>query len=275
MRTARYLSPFVGAVAAIALAACGDSPTGVTASLYNDSTVTVDVATSAGDAAALAVETMAANETAAGASADLVAATAVFETNPTNTLTVTRERTCLDAAGAVVAACSPFTSVRKIATRVTFNGSRSKTETTTGGNAATWIGAVHRVSNDTLRRNFNTATPAVETSRTHTDMTVGHDTTTFAEATNTRFMAEASHDSIKAVVFNLPRTSNPFPVSGSIVRVDSVHVAITKASKTETKDIVRVVTITFPPDAQGNVVLTVNGKICTLNLVTHKVSACH
>lgn len=274
MRAAHYLLPLVAGVAALGLAACS-STTAVTASLFNDSTTTVDVATSAGDAAATAVETMTANETAAGASADFVGSTALFAGTPANALTITRTRTCLDANGVVVAGCSPFTSVRKVATHVTADGTRSSTTATTGGTSATWAGSVHRVSNDTMTRVFNTASPAVETSRIHSDLAIAHDTTAFTEGTLTRNTAEVSHDSVKAVTFNLPRSSNPYPVSGSIVRVDSVHVSLTKGTLSETKDLVRVVTITFPADAQGNVVVTVNAKTCNLNLVTHVVSACH
>ena len=44
----------------------------------------------------------------------------------------------------------------------------------------------------------------------------------------------------------------------------------------KTKDEVKTVKITFPPiDAQGNVTLTIDGKTCNLNLVTHRVSNCH
>jgi hypothetical protein len=282
MRAARFLLPVFAGVAAMGFAAC-TSTTAATATLFNDSTTTVDVATSAGDAAATAVETMTANETAAGASANYVGsgalsanpASALFSATPANALTITRTRTCLNGDGVVVAGCSPFTSVRKVVTHVTADGTRSSSTTTTGGTSATWSGSVHRVSNDTMTRVFNTASPAVETSRIHTDLTTGHDTTAFTEATLTRNTAEVSHDSVKAVTFNLPRSSNPYPVSGSIVRVDSVHVALTKGTLSETKDLVRVVTITFPADAQGNVVLTVNAKTCNLNLVTHVVSACH
>jgi hypothetical protein len=276
MRAAHYLLPLVAGVAALGLAACS-STTAVTPSLYNDSTTTVDIATSAGDAAATAVEAMAANETTAGASssAELVGSTALFSGTTANALTFTRSRTCYDANGVIVAGCSPFNTVRKVGTHVTADGTRSSTTTTTGGTSATWAGSVHRVSNDTMTRVFSAAQPPVETSRIHSDLATGHDTTTFTESTLTRNAAEVVHDTVKAVTFNLPRSSNPYPVSGSIVRLDSVHVSLTKGTLSETRDVVRVVTITFPTDAQGNVVLTVNGKTCNLNLVTHVVSACH
>jgi len=272
MRKSNYLIPFVAAVAAGSLIGCGDT-TGVLPSLYNDSTVTLDIAASSGDAAATAIQTMSDNEGAAALQTNSMAGGASLATTPSTS--VSRTRTCYDASNAVVANCTPLSSVRKIVSQVTIDGSRSRSNTTTGGTSATWTGAVHRVSNDTLLRVFNSATPPVETARTHNDLAVGHDTTTFTDATTTRLVAETTRDSVKGVTWNMPRSTNPFPVSGSIVRVDSVHVSVTKASQTTTRDVVRTVTVTFPADAQGNVVLTVNGKTCNLNLVSHDVSACH
>lgn len=275
MRAAQFLLPLVAAVATLSLAACGDT-TVATPSLFNDSTATLDVAASSGDAAVTALDMMRANDsTATGTSAEFVGSTALFEGNPANALTISRTRTCFDANGAVLANCLPIASIRKIATHVTADGSRSSTTTTTGGTAATWTGSVHRISNDTTTRNFNTASPAVETSRTHSDVAVGHDTTKFTEGTLIRSTVEVSHDSVKAVKFNLPRSSNLYPASGSIVRVDSVHVSLAKGTLSESKDMVRIVTVTFPADAQNNVVLTINTKTCLLNLATHVVSACH
>jgi hypothetical protein len=81
-------------------------------------------------------------------------------------------------------------------------------------------------------------------------------------------------DSVKAVTFALPRSTNPWPISGSIVRTDTVHVTLTKGSTTETRDVTRRVVITFPADAQGNVQITINAKACNLNLVTRRVTNC-
>ncbi|MBI4503549.1 MAG: hypothetical protein HY700_20605 [Gemmatimonadetes bacterium] len=258
----------IAAAAVLGLSACNDG-TSVAALLYSDSTVTADVANIAGDAIATSIETMAGNEDAA------MPAPAALSPGSPSSLTVSRTRTCYDANGAVVAGCAPFSSVRKIVTHVTVSGDRSGTASTTGGRTATWSGAVHRVADDTVTRNFNTAQPPVEQSRTHVGLSVAHDTTQFANDSISRTHAEAARDSVKGVTWNLPRSSNPFPVSGSIVRVDSVHATFTKGSTTESRDVVRRVEVTFPADAQGNVVLKVNDKTCNLNLVTHVVSNCH
>ena len=264
------------AVAMLALATSGvivtscssDSTTGTLATILSDSMATQDVATTSGDAIATSVETMAANE-AATLSFDVLRSV-----SGANTFTVNRTKTCYDSTGAVVAACSPLSSVRKIISLVTMDGSRGSSTTVTGGVATTWSGAVHRVSNDTTVRNFSTGAQPSEVSRTHTDLIVGHDTTMFSDATTTRNHVETYHDSVKGVTWNMPRSSNPFPISGSIVRVDSVHVTVSKATQTETKDRVHMVEVDFPADAQGNVVLKVDAKTCSLNLVTHAVSGC-
>jgi hypothetical protein len=265
-----HLATLLAAAAAIGLAAC-ESTTSALPTLLTDATVNADVATNSGDAMASAVQSMIDNE--GFSSLPSIASNSNAAAEPA--LTFNRSRTCYDANGAVVANCSPLSSVRKIVTHVEINGSRTGTSSTEGGIAKTWSGVAHRVSNDTLVRTFNTAQPPVETSRTHSDVTVGHDTTIFTEGNFSHSVAEATRDSVKAVKFNLPRSTNPWPVSGSIVRVDSVHATASSEGKSETRDVVRIVKVDFPPDAQGNVVLTVNDKVCNLNLQTHVVSNCH
>jgi len=262
-----HLTTLLAAAAVFGIVAC-ENTTSALPTLLTDATVTADVATSAGDALASAVLTMTANETSASLPY-------VVSNSVTPALDEVRSRTCYDANGAVVANCSPLSSVRKIVTHVEINVARNGTSSTEGGTTKSWTGVVHRISNDTLVRTFSTAQPPVEQSRTHSDVTVGHDTTTFTEGTFSRKLSESTRDTVKAVKFNLPRSSNPWPVSGSIVRVDTVHATATKDNKTEERTVVRSVEVDFPPDAQGNVVLKVNDKVCNLNLTTHVVSNCH
>lgn len=249
--------------ATLALAACADST--VPSSLLDDREVTADIAATSGEAIAEAVGTMLGNQLNGGlnfvANAPDVARDVTFN----------RTRTCFDAAGAVVANCSPMSSVRKIATRAALDGTRNGTRTTTGGPTVTWSGAVHRVHNDTLTRIF---TSTSETSRSHVGVSTGNDTTSFSDGTVSRIATEVSLDSVRAVTFNLPRSSNPWPVSGSIVRNTAVKVVVTKENRTETRNLSRRVQVTFPPDAQGNVVLQINDKTCNLNLATRLVTNC-
>lgn len=272
MKTSQ-LSTIALVVAALGLAACSDSSTGVNAATLADSTITADVATSSGDAIATSIESMTANEASASLDVSTFASFNLVPSNsPNRTLTFDRTRTCYDANGAVVAGCSPLSSVRKIVTHVSMSGSRSGTNTTTGGATVTWSGAVHRVGDDTITRNFNASN--VEVSRTHSGVGSGTDTTSFSTTDASRNMAEAFIDSVNAVTWNVPRSSNPFPISGSIVRRDTIHVVLTKSGSTTTRDAVRRVEVDFPADAQGNVTIKVNDKTCSLNLVSHKVSGC-
>lgn len=256
------------AIATVAAAAFVAGCESTDPSVFEDATVTADLAASAGEAMAASIAEMTANQQAAGMMVtDAGAPTA-------NAVTVQRSRTCYDAADAVVANCSPITSVRKIVTNVTIDGTREGSRTTDRGTEASWTGAVHRAMADTIRREFNTATPAAEVSRTHSGITTGNDTTTFTEGDFTRKASESIRDTVKQVKFNLPRSSNPWPVSGSIVRVTTVKVTVSKGDRSETRDITRRITVTFPPDAQGNVVLTINETTCNLNLVTRRVTNC-
>lgn len=252
-------------LAALTTAACADA-TSTTSSLLDEKQVTADIAASSGEAIAASIESMLGNEAAGSLSyvSGEPDATA-------NAMTVNRTRTCFDANGAVVANCSPISSVRKIATHVTIDGDRTGTHNTEGGATVTWTGAVHRVLHDTVTRNFNGST---ETSRTHTAVGTGNDTTTFTDGTVTRKANEAAVDSVRAVTWNLPRSNNPWPVSGSIVRRASGNIAITKGDRSESRSFSRRVQVTFPADAQGNVVLQINDKTCNLNLVTRRVTNC-
>jgi len=265
MSVTRSKRSFVVAMVALAtsgviVTSCsGDSATGTVSSLLSDSTATLDVATTAGDAISTSVETMAANEVAT------LSFDVLRSVSASNAFTVSRTKTCYDASAVVVAGCSPLSSVRKIVSLVKLDGSRGSSSTVTGGAATSWSGAIHRVSNDTTVRNFSTAATPTEISRTHSDVIVGHDTTMFSDAKTTRNHVEVSHDTVKGVTWN---------ISGSIVRVDSVHVTVTKATQTETIDRVHVVEVNFPADAQGNVVLKVDAKTCSLNLVSHVISGC-
>lgn len=257
-----YLSSLIAA-AALGLTACGDSTS--SNSIFSDALVTTDIAASSGDAAATAVDNMVLAESDVSLSAPAALSSAAG---------ISRTRTCYDANGAVVAGCSPIASVRKIVTHVAIDITRDGSSSTTGGPTVTWSGAVHRVADDTTKRNYNTAQPPAEISRTHSGVSVAHDTTSFTGDTISRKHAEAAHDSFNALTWNLPRSSNPWPVSGTIMRLDSIHATFTKGSLSESRDVVRTVEVDFPADAQGNVVLKVNGKTCNLNLVSHKVTAC-
>lgn len=239
-------------------------------SVFEDATVTADLAASAGEAMAASIAEMTANEVAAAMPMVMSA-----DGPPANATTVNRTRTCYDANDVVVANCSPTSSVRRIVTNVTIDGTREGTRMAANGGESNWTGAVHRAMSDTIRRAFNTAASPAEVSRTHSGITTGNDTTTFTEGDFTRRASESLRDTIKALKFDLPRSSNPWPSQGSIVRVTTVKVTVSKGSLSETRDMTRTVTVTFPADAQGNVTLLINDTQCNLNLVTRRVTNCH
>jgi hypothetical protein len=244
------------------LAACEKST--APASLVDEALVTADVAQSAGDAIANDVAILIGNEVnaalpAAGISFDLFGVRA-------DSLSTTRTRTCYDGADAVVANCGPATT-RRIVFHVSVFGTRSGTNFTA---------VVRRVRDWTVTRNFDTAVQPAEVSRTHDGVGTSADTTTHTNPTTaiTRTHAESSTDSTIAVTFNLPRASNPWPVSGMMVKRVSIHSTFQGPNRTDSRDFQKRVEVDFPADAQGNVVMKVNEKTCNLNLVTHAVTNC-
>ena len=253
----------------LGLAACKES-TSPAAALYNDSTVTADVAASAGDARATMVIGMGGNESTAGMAPGVVSLGMAGLASD-----YSRSRSCYDSTGAVVAGCSPLSSVRKIITTATLNTTRNDTASTLGGATITFSGGVHRAWSDTLFRNF---TSGSETSRTHSGLQTAFDTTTFGRAgvvdTVMRTHDEAASDSVRGVTWNVPRISNPFPVSGYVVRIDTVHARFTNGTTSTSRTVIKTIKITFPADAQGNVTLTIDNKTCNLNLVTRRVTNC-
>jgi hypothetical protein len=252
---------------AVLAAACSDG-TSVRGSLVSDASISADVAASSGDAIVASLGAMIGNESSGSLSTLRSGAVASLE-DPT--LNYSRTTVCLDADGNVVDGCRPLSSVHKIATDLAIDGSRSGQITKRNGETVTWSGAVHRSAHDTVTRNF---TDGTETSRTHDGNGAAYDTTTYSDANVSRLFEEAANDSVRALTWNLPRFSNPWPVSGSIVRNVQIHVVATKADVTQTRDVLRRIEVDFPADAEGNVVLKINDKTCSLNLVTRVVSGC-
>jgi hypothetical protein len=238
-------------------------------SLVSDDAIEADVLASAGEAIASALDAMAGNEAATSLPGSSVRSDLPALTS--SSLDIERSRACYDANNEAVDGCSPLSAVRKVVTAVTLDGSRSGSHTTRRGVTVNWLGAVHRALDDTLVRNFS---GSAEVSRTHSAIALGHDTSTFTGESFSRVISEATIDSVNAVTWNVPRASNPFPISGSIVRVDTLHVVATREGATLDREVVWTIRVSFPADAQGNVVLQVNDKVCSLNLVTRAVSNC-
>ncbi len=181
-------------------------------------------------------------------------------------ITVTRTRTCFDANNQPQTQCDPSTTA-SIQVTLTMDGSFTRQGTRPGSpDTVTMTASIHRNRSLTISGLLGT-----ETSRTHNGNGSSNDTTTFTDSRHSRTMVESSVDSTKNVVFNLPRVTNPWPVSGQMVRVVNGTVTITTADRTETRTFSRYVVVTFPADAQGNVTIQINDRTCTLNLVTRRV----
>jgi hypothetical protein len=249
--------------AALAFTACSDNIT-PGASVVTDAQINADIAATSGDAIATDVSEMIANENAAG----LPAASPPFASP--QVLNVTRSKVCYGG-GAVQASCNA-TTTDSIQFTMTMDGSFNRSNTTPHGSESMSV-ALHRARALTI-----SGLAGTETSRTHNGAGSGSDTTTFsgtADSTSrSRTMASAGTDSIQAVVFNLPRSTNPWPVSGKIVRNVSGTVTVTGGAHPGERTFSRRIEVTFPADAQGNVTIKVNDKTCTLNLTTHAVANC-
>jgi hypothetical protein len=256
----RTVFRLAAAAGLLALGACSDSTSPAT--LVDQTTLTNDVASSAGDAVALDVQTISANETFAGLTAPIASAPASVSGD---SIIYTRSRNCYDSTG--TATTCGTSAVRTAVLHVTFAGFR----TDTAENGAVFTGDVSRTVLDTL---FRIYTVGVETSRKHDGASAGSDTSSFVGPTVTRTYDEAGNDSVQAVTYNLPRNTNPWPISGKIIRNVSVHATFANATRSSSTTVTKRVEVDFPPDNQGNVVLKIDGKTCNLNLVNHHVSNC-
>lgn len=263
-------SRIVPIVAALAVGACSDSST---PSLVNEADITADVATISGEAIAEHVGQLILNEQFAG----LPGGVAPWSGPPDHPhgpgsppgVDVTRSRTCFDQAGQPQAQCDALTTA-SVLLQVSMDGSFSRTAvrpSPSGPDTVTMTAMIHRDHELTISGLLGT-----ETSRTHNGHGSSNDTTTFAGSRGfSRTVRESAVDSVKNVVFNLPRSTNPWPVEGQIVRVVTGTITVTHNGQSEERAIDRRVVVTFPADAQGNVSIQINDRTCTLNLVTRRV----
>lgn len=102
---------------------------------------------------------------------------------------------------------------------------------------------------------------------------VRHDSSMFVAQNVTRHWRYLAYDTATNVTFDMPRSQNIWPVSGSIVHNVTVHFEADRATRTETKTVTRRAMITF--NGTQDVTLRVGGLTCTLDLETHEVSDCH
>ncbi|MBI2072363.1 MAG: hypothetical protein HYT81_04880 [Gemmatimonadetes bacterium] len=218
----------------------------------SDVEVVQDLALSSGDAIALDLSELVANEAFGG-----FGGAPALGNHPLD-VTVTRSRTCYDQQGNEQAQCDRLTTA-SMRIQVTMDGTRQREHFTAN---------IHRTRDLVI-----SGLLGEETSRTHDGVGTANDTTTLQRDGYTRTVRESSIDSIVNVVFHLPHATNPWPVSGQIIRNVNATITIT-GPREETRTISRRVVVTFPPDAQGNVSIQIGSTTCTLNLVTRQVTNC-
>lgn len=248
-RAAAALAALVG------FTACSDKAT--EPDLADNTQIEADLAVSSGDAIATEVQNLLGNEQFAGLPG--VATSAVRRFGAPQDFVVSRSRTFYDAQGGAQAQFDPVTTA-SVRVQVTIEGTASRDSFTA---------SVSRTRDLTI-----SGLAGQETSRTHDGLGTSHDTLAFTGAEVTRRSVESALDSVVAVVFDLPRAANPWPVSGRIVRQVEGTVTVTRGENSGTRSYSRRIEVVFPADAQGNVTLHVGDRTCQLNLVTRRVTGC-
>jgi len=248
--------------AAVAFTACSDATT-PSVNVVTDAQLNADVAAQSGDAIATDIVELTNNEGFAG-----LPVPPAFDVS--SALGVVRTKTCYGG-GAVQASCNA-TTTDSVRLTLTIDTSFVRTAARQGHTDSMNI-ALHRA-----RQLSITGLTGTETSRTHNGVGTDNDTTSFNATgdgvTRARTMTIAANDSVQAIVFNVPRGTNPWPVSGKVVRNVSGSETVTGGPNPGTRTFTRRIEVDFPADAQGNVTLKVNNKTCTLNLTTHVVANC-
>jgi hypothetical protein len=97
------------------------------------------------------------------------------------------------------------------------------------------------------------------------------DTTVHYESAERRTYTGVSVDTLKAVTYLENRSTNPFPLSGTSIRVMN-YTAITIGASTVTTTVNQRVVVTY--NGTKDVPMTSGIFTCTLHLDTHKVDSC-
>jgi hypothetical protein len=143
--------------------------------------------------------------------------------------------------------------------------------TTASANFHVSVAGVHVVDTgaDTVSRDRSLTVSGLagaETSRTWNGTGTRNDGGYRTDATVKRNYHTTDAVTISNVVVNLPRSSNPWPISGTITRQISGTASVTRADASKTFSVARTVTITFNGTQYATV--TVAGNTYTLDLST-------
>ena len=278
------------AVAALLLAACGDSTAPAGADVVPNAQITADVAALVGDEVARDVQEMVQGEALAGAEPWLGVAAAAPAASLSRTggardcaydaangrhvcpvftvegMTFTHSFAILDAAGRPMerysAALTAAMNLRRTADG-TVSGTRD---------GAPWSATRHHASDHTV-----SGLAGDETSRTWNGTGTSADTSSHAGDCGTRSYVSISRATTTAVVFLVPRSTNRWPQSGTIERQVSGRVTVAPAGgEARSRDFSRTVKVTFDGDATAAVEVTSpeGTRRCTLDLATRRVAGC-
>jgi hypothetical protein len=251
----RHLLSSCLAACALAIAGCSDT---TEPSLLSDAEIEADLAATSGDAIATELDLLGETGAILGLPGFRVRAGLAPVSMPPG-LTVTRTVTFYDAQGNVQEQYDD-SATASIRIQESIDGTRQGERFTT---------AVHRDRDRTV-----SGLEGDETSHIWNGEGTGLDSVTFTGEEGTRLAVESSADSIVELVFNLPRSTNPWPASGQIIRNLTTIVTVSGERGEVTRTLSRRIVVTFPADEQGNVTIQIGERTCTLNLVTRRVTNC-
>jgi len=265
MTTCRATSTLTLTLALAALTACGDSATAPRIAPVSDAQISADVAALTGDAAARDVGELAADEALAGGSTvcPYDAATGYHTcTRVTERgLELVRKYQFRDASETPTQNYDASTTASIVFER-TADGTLSGT--TDGGLA--WVKITHQSATRTV-----SGLAGTETQRLWQGNGASADTASYTGPLATRRYAATTTHMANDVVVRLPRSTYPWPQSGTITR--TVNAKLTVDGSTDASRIIsRTAVVTF--NGTSTVPITVNGLACTLDLETQKVSGC-
>jgi hypothetical protein len=272
------LSSLIGVALLAGLAACS-SDSGLSSSGPTDAEITQGLASDAGESIALTLEEMGASDTFVGAG-DVTAGTGVSARIVGATAAT---QTCggPDANGWYN--CATVTDAGLSLTRAvrfwegTSYGLWFDAQTDSVNHRWTASGTIDSPSKPgkvwTIERG-DTATMAIDRAAspvTHTWNGVGERRESSKYTVNgvERDYLHTAFDTATAVTFAMPRSSHPYPLSGTITRSATVHFT----AGSFTRDLDRRIVVTF--DGTQTATLQVGALTCDLDLATRAVTNCH
>ena len=255
---------------AAGLAACADST--APRNSVTDAQLTSDAAGDAGDATVLDLELMIGSEAQAGV-ALASAAPLGFSSQAGD---------CVYSAGVGRFLCPTLTTPEGLSLERSYAVYAGGTAQSSYSASATDSINFHTFLTGSLARDTRSAwinhtrtltvsgLAGAETQRTWNGTGVRSDSAHMTENSVARRTKFQSVDAISNVVFNLPRSANPYPQSGSITHDITVSSTVDRAGGQNTRTATRHVVVTF--NGTSTAAMTIGTRSCTVDLVTRSVT---